>query len=263
MVKILGARSDGRRHPWSDWAGFIFFAFLSTAIFRRSSMLAIMMLPVFLHDMATSIAFLVRRPANARLAGWGPRIAAYGGTLLMPVFLVLVGPWRPSWVALTPLKWAVSLGYCVWLAGMVLAIWTVWHLRHSFSLEPQARELVTTGPYRLARHPIYAAYVLEYLGMWLGHLTVPFGVILLAWLSLIAARIHYEETVLEKTFPQYAEYRQKVGMFGPKLRPNANPSAEPAPSAETVAGGILGSSLGDRPRLIAATAQKATRLENC
>ena len=36
--------------------------------------------------------------------------------------------------------------------GSVLGLWPLWYLRHSFSLEPEARTLVVAGPYRLARH---------------------------------------------------------------------------------------------------------------
>jgi protein-S-isoprenylcysteine O-methyltransferase Ste14 len=221
MVKILAAPSPRARHHWTNWAGFLFFACLAGAVFRRSPTLAIMMLPVCLHDLVVGIAFLMRRPAKAHLEGWGPRIATYGATFLMPAFLAFAGSRYPAWVGVTPVAWAVKIGYCVWLVGVLLGTWTVWQLRYSFSLEPQARELVRTGPYRVARHPIYAAYVLHYLGMWVGHLTLPFGIALLAWLGLMAARVHFEEMVLQSAFPEYAEYRRQVGMFGPRVLPTA------------------------------------------
>lgn len=219
MVKIISLPSrQGRRH-WTDWAGFVFCVGLAIAVFRGSPILGIMILPLYLHDMVAAIAFLVRRPAKARLLGWGPRIATYASAFLIPAFIALAGSRRPSWVGFTPAAWAVSIGYCLWMVGILVAVWTVWHLRYSFSLAPQARELVRTGPYRWARHPIYAAYFVQYLGMWLGHFTLPFGIALLTWLALTVARVHCEEMVLESTFPEYTEYRQHVGMFGPRLFP--------------------------------------------
>ena len=215
MVKIISIQRG--RHHWTDWAGFLFCMWLIIAVFRRSPMLGIMMLPVCLHDLVAAVAFLVRRPAKAGLSGWGPRIATYASAFLIPAFLSLAGSRRPSWVGLTPAPWAVRAGYCVWMVGVLAAVWTVWQLRYSFSLAPQARELVRTGPYRLARHPIYAAHLVQYIGMWLGHFTLPFGIVLLTWLALIGARVHYEEMVLGSIFPQYAEYRGRVGMFGPRL----------------------------------------------
>ena len=217
MVKVILLPTSRRRHHWSDWAGFLFCVWLVISIFRLSPTVGLMMLPICLHDIVAGFAFLVRRPAKARLLGWGPRIATYASTFLVPTFLGLAGSRHPSWIAFTPTAWAARVGYCVWLAGVLVAVWTVWRLRYSFSLVPQARELVRTGPYRLARHPIYAAYLLQYIGIWLGHFTLAFGITLLTWLALIAVRIHYEEVVLESTFPAYAEYRQQVGMFAPRL----------------------------------------------
>jgi protein-S-isoprenylcysteine O-methyltransferase Ste14 len=111
----------------------------------------------------------------------------------------------------------VEWGIAVWLAGALLALWPLWQLRRAFSVEPQARELVTSGPYRFARHPIYAAYVLVNCGLWLRHPTLPFGTVLAIWLALLAVRIRYEERVLEGVFPEYAAYRARVGALGPRL----------------------------------------------
>ena len=233
MVKIISLPSQRRRHHWSDWVGFLFCLWLVLAIFRQSPMMGMMMLPACLHDIVAGVAFLVRRPAKAHLLGWGPRIATYGSTFLIPAFLAWGGSRHPSWVRFTPVPWVVSIGYCLWMLGILAAVWTVWQLRSSFSLAPQARELVRTGPYRLARHPIYAAYLVQYLGIWLGHITVPFGIAVLVWVGLIAARIHYEEMVLQNTFPHYAEYRRQVGMFGPRLRQSSRGAPELSPRAST------------------------------
>jgi len=217
MLKIISLPARQRRHHWSDWVGFLFCVWLVIAIFRGSPMLGMLMLPLCLHDIVVGAAFLVRRPAKAHLLGWGPRIATYASTFLIPVFLALAGSRYPSWVRFTPASWAVNVGYGVWIAGILAAVWTVWQLRYSFSLAPQAREFVCTGPYGVARHPIYAAYLLQYIGIWFGHLTLAFGIAVLAWLGLIVARIHYEETVLESAFAEYADYRRQVGMFAPRL----------------------------------------------
>lgn len=235
MVKIIMLPLQQRRHHWSDWAGFLFCVWLIIAVFRRLPMLGLMMLPLCLHDIVAGIAFLVRRPAKAHLAGWGPRVATYGSVFLIPAFLALAGSRYPSWVRITPATWAVGLGYGLWMAGILAAVWTLWQLRYSFSLAPQARELVRSGAYRLARHPIYAAYLLQYTGIWLGRMTPPFALAILAWMVLITARIHYEEKVLESTFPQYATYRKQVGMFGPRLRQGTSKAPELVPHpAQTV-----------------------------
>jgi len=205
-----------------------------------------MIMPLCLHDVVAGVAFLVRRPAKAHLQGWGPRVATYGSIFLIPACLAVAGSYHPSWIRMTPAAWAVGFGYGLWMTGMVAAVWTLWQLRYSFSLAPQARELVCSGAYRLARHPIYAAYLLQYIGIWFGRMTLPFGVAILAWMVLITARIHYEEKVLESTFPQYAEYRQQVGMFGPRAFTSGSRAQRPAGVllGEKLRGNILSSAPG-------------------
>jgi protein-S-isoprenylcysteine O-methyltransferase Ste14 len=45
------------------------------------------------------------------------------------------------------------IGLFITLLGQFLCIWGIITLRKSFSLLPEARELVTTGPYKLFHHP--------------------------------------------------------------------------------------------------------------
>jgi len=91
-------------------------------------------------------------------------------------------------------------------------------MRRSFSIEPAARELATDGPYRIARHPIYATQILEYAGIWMLHATIPLAAVLVVWLAVLRIRMGYEERVLREEFPEYASYRRRVGALGPRLR---------------------------------------------
>ena len=211
------------RRTRADWVGFVFFLALAGTymglagtILLQSPAVGVLMLPTFLNELMTAIAFLIRRPLRQELSGWTPRLAAYAGTFILPAFLQTAGRWRTDWIAPSS-GLAMQVGLVLWLFGAVVGLWTLWHLRRSFSLEPQARALVTSGPYRLARHPIYAAYILQYAGVWLAHTTVPLGVVLLAWLGITVVRIHFEEKVLEAAFPGYAQYRSSVGAFGPRI----------------------------------------------
>lgn len=85
---------------------------------------------------------------------------------------------------------------------MVVTVAAVWSLASlvslgtSFGIRPALRKLVTRGPYRVVRHPIYAAYMLSDIGYnlqeWnIGSLLLTF----VGWLSLFY-RIHAEEHVL-------------------------------------------------------------------
>lgn len=205
------------RHHWSDWAGLAAFTGLALVLWRRAPEFGLAVIPAFVAELLVAASFLVRRPAARRAVGWRPRAVAYAHTFLPMVYLELASEYRPEWLAPAHSRLLVEWGIGVWLAGALLALWPLWQLRRAFSVEPQARELVTSGPYRFARHPIYAAYVLVNCGLWLRHPTLPFGTVLAIWLALLVVRIRYEERVLEGVFPEYAAYRARVGALGPRL----------------------------------------------
>ena len=112
---------------------------------------------------------------------------------------------------------ASGLALAFTLAGTALAFWSVWHLGTNFSLLPQARRLVTTGPYRFVRHPIY-----------LGGLLITVGEVWLRWSPLVVVlnivfvaaqlvRLRYEEQVLGRAFPEYAAYRDRTSALIPGI----------------------------------------------
>ena len=103
------------------------------------------------------------------------------------------------------------------LAGTILAFWSAWYLGTSFSLLPQARALVTTGPYRYVRHPIYLGGLLITLGeVWLRFSPL---VLVLNLLFVVAqiVRLRYEDEVLDRAFPEYREYRARTSALIPGI----------------------------------------------
>lgn len=176
-----------------------------------------MLLPAMIYEILVAATFLIRGHARRTLGGAGPRLAAYLATFLLPVFLWASARWAPAYLASTTSPLLQKAGAAIWLFGSMLSFWPVWHLRRSFSIEPAARGLTVTGPYVLARHPIYATHILEYSGIWLLHATIPFAIMLVAWFATLYVRIGYEERVLSAEYPEYRAYRERVGAFGPKL----------------------------------------------
>jgi protein-S-isoprenylcysteine O-methyltransferase Ste14 len=211
---VVGA---GRRHRWSDWIGLLCYLASAVGLYRGSRELLLFMLPSITHEVLVAVAFLIRPPPLRRSTRLFPRAVGYIHTFFIVLFLQVAARWYPDWVAATTNETAKLAGTYLWLVSSVLGLWPLWYLRHSFSLEPEARTLVVAGPYRLARHPIYTVYILTHTGMWLRTLSVPFLLALLVWVILLAVRIHFEEEVLSAAFPEYAEYRRQVGAFGPKL----------------------------------------------
>ena len=101
-------------------------------------------------------------------------------------------------------------------AGLAYSVWGLAYLRRSFSIIPEARRLVTGGPYALSRHPVY-----------LGEITTAIGVNIATggWLTAIAIayfiacellRMRWEERILTATFPNdYPAYARRVPRYLP------------------------------------------------
>lgn len=110
-----------------------------------------------------------------------------------------------------------SIGTYMEYLAVVIEIIALGRLRTSFSQVPEAHRLVTTGLYRFIRHPFYSAYLIGFCGLALmvnqPLLWSAYGVFV--FIEIVRARA--EERVLMQTFPEYAVYKQKTGMFFPKV----------------------------------------------
>jgi protein-S-isoprenylcysteine O-methyltransferase Ste14 len=91
----------------------------------------------------------------------------------------------------------------------VLSFASLVSLGRSFGVRPALRRLVTFGPYRFVRHPIYLSYVLSDIGYNIQEWNVGTVLMVLAgWVSLLY-RIHAEERVLARD-PQWNAYAASV-----------------------------------------------------
>ena len=121
--------------------------------------------------------------------------------------------WRP--VALMPPVPSRLLGAVLLAGGVVVARRAATRfLRARTTLDPSGSSaaLVTDGPYRRSRNPIYVAYVLVYAGVaCLVDSLWPFPALLLVVLYLDRVVIPREEARLESTFgADYRAYRARV-----------------------------------------------------
>lgn len=104
------------------------------------------------------------------------------------------------------------VGVVLTVLGLVFALWARWHLGRNWSARPTIQvghELVTSGPYRLVRHPIYTGV----LTMWFGAGLVNAGFLVLFVLIafLVFSRIPKEEANVAELFPnQYPAYRARM-----------------------------------------------------
>lgn len=121
-----------------------------------------------------------------------------------------------SWFPGDPVSPETGLVLVTLAAG--LSFMSLLTLGRFFGVRPALRGLVTTGPYRLVRHPMYLSYVIGDIGYNLQEWN--FGTILIVmmgWTSLLY-RIRAEERVLaqDETWPKYAarvRYRLLPGIW--------------------------------------------------
>jgi len=76
--------------------------------------------------------------------------------------------------------------------------------------EPKEGPLMSNGPYRLIRHPMYAAGLLLIWSSVLGHLSIITAVVAVIVTCVIFLRIGVEEQYLRERFADYAEYARKT-----------------------------------------------------
>jgi protein-S-isoprenylcysteine O-methyltransferase Ste14 len=113
-----------------------------------------------------------------------------------------------------------SSGSLLAIAGAAIVYRSRIELGAAWSLAPRADPgtgLVTTGTYRLVRHPIYLGFVLLALGQALAFGSWPALVIVMAGVApTFAWRARTEEKLLRRTFGErYAVYQQRARMVIP------------------------------------------------
>ena len=149
---------------------------------------------------------VVRTSPVLRSRGLAPRGFAIAGTFLG----VGINHLKP--VPL-PMGW-LSLAFGLILLGSAGSVIAIGNLGKSFSIMPEARKLVTSGPYAFARHPLYAAEMFSIAGTAILY-QQPWAALLGAGvLALLVTRSHFEEQVLMEAYPEYAAYRTRVKRFG-------------------------------------------------
>jgi protein-S-isoprenylcysteine O-methyltransferase Ste14 len=118
--------------------------------------------------------------------------------------------------------WLRWIGAVMLATGIILLASAHAHLGrsfHSLIVTKQDQAFVDSGPYRWIRHPIYTAYLLNYVGGGLlaGNWMLTFVPVLMFSL-LVAMRMGREEQVLIGQFGEpYIDYMQRTGRLFPKI----------------------------------------------
>jgi protein-S-isoprenylcysteine O-methyltransferase Ste14 len=151
-------------------------------------------------------------------------LRALGGLAAFTLLTIYMeAPERIEWASV-PLPDAIRwMGAALGAGGVALLAWVHQELGRNFSSTLHVRAghmLITSGPYRRVRHPMYTALYLVLASFclitanWL--ITVAF---LGGFTLLIVTRVPKEEALMEKTFGQdYRDWAAHTGRFLPRFR---------------------------------------------
>ena len=142
------------------------------------------------------------------------------------VFTLLLYIWFPqilAWAAVSLPVWLRVLGI---LLGISALSWFIWihqslGINHSARLRIKDRQvLVTDGPYRWIRHPMYSAFYVLHIAAFFLTANWFIGVTWLAGLTVtIFLRVRREEEMLLERFgEQYGSYMEQTGRFVPPVK---------------------------------------------
>jgi protein-S-isoprenylcysteine O-methyltransferase Ste14 len=151
--------------------------------------------------------FTARRVPQRYAQGFYPRFAAVAGTFV-GVGIVLLPPQEISSAV-----YLASL--LLIIGGTAFAVYAVLALARSISIMPEARRLITWGPYALIRHPLYLGEMVATAGLALQYL-MPWALLLLGLFCIFQfERMRNEKRVLVEAFPQYGDYGARTARLVP------------------------------------------------
>ena len=147
---------------------------------------------------------------------WSREVRIRAVIFVVVVALFRLGVFRGHGVTSDP--WRAAVGLVLLGLGLAFAVWARIHIARNWGTpmtQKNEPELVTSGPYRLVRHPIYSGIILAGVGTAVG----------LSWLWLVAVGLAatyflysatVEERFLTETFPDaYPAYKGSTKMLVP------------------------------------------------
>jgi protein-S-isoprenylcysteine O-methyltransferase Ste14 len=155
-----------------------------------------------------------------------PLLLAGRALVALPLFLAILTymvnpPWM-AWAELPLPNWMRWTGVALGLLTVPAAHWVFTSLGRNVSetvLTKSHHELVTSGPYRWIRHPLYTtglALVLAIGLMAANWFILLFGLITLASIRLVVIPLE-ERELLAKFGEEYGHYMQRTGRLLPRV----------------------------------------------
>src|SRR3954451_774203 len=147
---------------------------------------------------------------------WSRELEIRAVIVVIVIVLVRSGVFRDH--ALTTEAWRDGLGLVLHALGLGFAIWARVHIGRNWGgpmTQKNEPELVTTGPYRLVRHPIYVGILVAGVGTAVA-LSWPWLTAVVLGGSYFVYSAVVEERYMTEQFPDtYPAYKRSTKMFVP------------------------------------------------
>lgn len=150
--------------------------------------------------------------------GWGRAAGVRVVIAALVIALARTGALRGHGVNRS--AWAAGVGLVLFAAGLAFAVWARVHIGRNWGTPMSQKaepELVTSGPYRLVRHPIYSGIILAMIGT--AAAISPYWLVVVALLGgYFVFSATREERYMAERFPEaYPEYKRSTKMLVPFL----------------------------------------------
>lgn len=115
-----------------------------------------------------------------------------------------------------------SVGIGLVVIGLAFSLWAQAALGKNWTGAIGIRvghQLVTSGPYRLVRHPLYSGMWISGVGICLITLDILYGLAALMWAFAYSVRIPFEDHLLRERFKRrFDDYAETTGAVLPRIR---------------------------------------------
>lgn len=103
------------------------------------------------------------------------------------------------------------------ITGIGLGLWAIYAKRDSLSIFPEPQKdmmLITSGPYKQIRHPMYSALIIVSLSLTGNMLSL---MMLLILILILITKINLEEQYLTEKYKEYEAYKLHTARLVPSI----------------------------------------------